>query len=166
MTTITLGGNAIHTSGSLPEVGSDAPDFQLTKNDLSDVSLKDFSGKKIVLNIFPSLDTGVCAASVRRFNSEAGNLDNTVILGVSVDLPFAHKRFCEAEGIENVITLSDLRNKDFGENYGVRIVDGPLAGVFSRAIIVVGTDGKVVYTQQVPEIKQEPDYEDVLNALR
>ncbi len=166
MATITLGGNAIHTSGSLPEVGSDAPDFLLTKNDLSDVSLKDFSGKKIILNIFPSLDTGICAASVRRFNSEAGNLDNTVVLGVSVDLPFAHSRFCEAEGIENVITLSDLRNKDFGENYGVRIVDGPLAGVFSRAIVIVGTDGKVVYTQQAPEIKQEPDYEAALNALR
>ena len=166
MATITLGGNAIHTSGSLPEVGSDAPDFLLTKNDLSDVSLKDFSGKKIILNIFPSLDTGICAASVRRFNSEAGNLDNTVVLGVSVDLPFAHSRFCEAEGIENVITLSDLRNKDFGENYGVRIVDGPLAGIFSRAIVIVGTDGKVVYTQQAPEIKQEPDYEAALNALR
>jgi thiol peroxidase len=166
MATITLGGNAIHTSGSLPEVGSDAPDFLLTKNDLSDVSLKDFSGKKIILNIFPSLDTGICAASVRRFNSEAGNLDNTVVLGVSVDLPFAHSRFCEAEGIENVITLSDLRNKDFGENYGVRIVDGPLAGVFSRAIVIVGTDGKVVYTQQAPDIKQEPDYEAALNALR
>ncbi len=165
MAAITLGGNAINTSGSLPAIGTNAPDFLLTKNDLSDVTIKDFSGKNIVLNIFPSLDTGICAASVRRFNAEAGNLDNTVVLCISVDLPFAHNRFCEAEGIDNVVTLSDLRNKDFGEKYSVRIVDGPLAGVFSRAIVIVNTEGKVIYSEQVPEIKQEPNYEAALKVL-
>ena len=166
MATITLGGNAIHTSGTLPAVGSPAPDFLLTKNDLSDAALQDYSGKKVVLNIFPSLDTGVCADSVRRFNSEASKLDNTEVLCISADLPFAHNRFCEAEGIENVTTLSDLRNKDFGEKYGLRIVDGPLEGVLARAIVVLNEDGDVIYTEQVPEIKQEPDYDTAIAALK
>lgn len=165
MASITLGGNTINTSGTLPAVGSKAPDFLLTKNDLSDVTLSDYSGKKVILNIFPSLDTGVCAASVRRFNSEAAERDNTEVLCISADLPFAHERFCEAEGIDKVTTLSDLRKKDFGDKYGVQIVDGPLEGVFSRAIVVVDESGTVTYTEQVPEIKQEPDYESALNAL-
>ena len=166
MATITLGGSPINTSGTLPAVGSQAPDFLLTKNDLSDVTLKDFASKKVILNIFPSLDTGICAASVRRFNVEASKLGNTEILCVSADLPFAHNRFCDAEKIENVVNLSDLRNKDFGEKYGVRIVDGPLAGVLARSVVVLDENGKIVYTEQVPEIKQEPDYESAIAALK
>lgn len=165
MATITLKGNEIHTVGDLPAVGSAAPDFTLVKSDLSDASLGDFAGKKVVLNIFPSLDTAVCAASVRRFNAEASKLDNTVVLCVSRDLPFAHSRFCAAEGLENVVSLSEMRGPGFGDAYGVRITDGPLAGLMSRAVVIVGADGKVVYTEQVPEIAQEPDYEAALRAL-
>lgn len=165
MAEIKLKGNPIHTSGELPAVGSQTPDFVLTKTDLSDVSLKDFVGKRIVLNIFPSIDTSVCAASVRKFNEEAQKLDNTVVLCVSLDLPFAHDRFCGAEGLDNVIPVSELRRRAFGEDYGVRIVDGPLAGLFSRAVVVIDENGKIVYTEQVPEIAQEPNYEAALKAL-
>lgn len=165
MATITLKGNPIHTCGQLPNVGSNAPDFLLTKTDLSDVSLKDFAGKRIVLNIFPSLDTPVCATSIRKFNAEAGKLNNTVVLCVSVDLPFAHSRFCVAEGLQNVVSASELRHRVFGEAYGVRVIDGPLAGLLSRAVVVIDETGKVIYTEQVPEIAQEPNYEAALNVL-
>jgi len=165
MASITLKGNPINTVGNLPEVGATAPDFNLTKTDLSDFSLSEFSGKTVILNIFPSLDTPTCAASVRKFNVEASKLDNTVVVCASVDLPFAHKRFCTTEGIENVVSASELRARAFGEDYGVRIADGPLAGVFSRAVVVIDGSGKVKYTQQVPEIVDEPDYSAVLSAL-
>lgn len=166
MAQITLKGNPINTNGNLPTVGSDAPDFLLTKTDLSDVSLKDFAGKNVILNIFPSIDTPVCATSTRKFNEEASNLDNTVVVCVSADLPFAHGRFCGAEGIENVVSTSQLRNSDFGSNYGCTIVDGPLAGLLSRAIVVVDGNGKIAYTEQVPEIAQEPNYEAAMNAVK
>ena len=166
MTKITLKGNSIQTAGNLPAIGSQAPDFKLTKTDLSDATLKDFAGKKVILNIFPSLDTSVCAASVRKFNSEAEKLPNTVVLCVSRDLPFAHSRFCTTEGIKNVISLSELRDDSFSKAYGVKIVDGPLAGVLSRAVVVLDTTGKVVYAEQVPEITQEPDYAAALNAVK
>ncbi|HIJ83544.1 MAG: tpx thiol peroxidase (atypical 2-Cys peroxiredoxin) [Magnetococcales bacterium] len=165
MANIKLKGNAIHTCGNLPAVGVAAPDFNLTKTDLSDVSLKDFAGKKVVLNIFPSIDTPVCAASVRRFNEAASKLSNTVVLCISLDLPFAHSRFCGAEGLNNVISVTELRTRGFGEVYGVRVVDGPLAGLFSRAIVIIDAMGKVSYTEQVPEITQEPDYSKALAAL-
>ncbi|MBF0133646.1 MAG: thiol peroxidase [Magnetococcales bacterium] len=165
MAHIKLKGNPFNTCGTLPSVGAAAPDFQLTKTDLSDVSLKDFAGKKIVLNIFPSIDTPVCAASVRHFNEAVSKLSNTVVLCISLDLPFAHDRFCGAEGLKNVISVSELRKRGFGEAYGVRIIDGPLAGLFSRAIVIVNAAGKVSYTEQVPEITQEPDYAKALAAL-
>ena len=166
MATITLKGNPIHTCGELPKVGTKAPDFVLVKADLSDVSLADFKGKKKILNIVPSLDTGVCAASAKRFNDEMKKLQNVVVLTISMDLPFAQDRFCKAEHVENVITLSDMRSKNFGKLYGVEIVDGPLAGLLSRAIVVLDENDTVVYTQQVPEIAQEPDYEKALAAVR
>ena len=166
MATITFKGTPINTIGNLPAAGSAAPDFSLTKGDLSDVSLKDFEGKKKLLNIVPSLDTGVCAMSARKFNQEAAKVPNTVILTISCDLPFAQSRFCSAEGIDSIITLSEMRNRKFGEDYGVRIVEGPLAGLLSRAIVVLNENNKVVYTEQVPEIAQEPDYEKALEALK
>jgi len=165
MAEITLKGNPIHTCGKLPAVGSQAADFVLTKTDFADVSLQNFAGKKIVLNIFPSIDTPVCATSVRRFNAEAVKLNNAVVLCVSVDLPFAHSRFCGAEGLQNVIPVSELRKRKFGEDYGVRIIDGPLAGLFSRAVVIIDEKGKVIYTEQVPEIAQEPNYEAALKVL-
>ncbi len=165
MATITLKGNPIHTVGTLPEIGSQASDFKLTKTDLSDAGLADFKGKRVVLNIFPSLDTEVCATSVRKFNAEAEKLENTVVLCASLDLPFAHSRFCSTEGLENVISLSELRDRRFGESYGVRIADGPLAGLFSRAVIIIDENGNVIYTEQVPEIVQEPNYEAALKIL-
>ena len=165
MAKITLKGNPINTCGTLPAVGSQAADFVLTKTDFADVSLQNFAGKKIVLNIFPSIDTPVCATSVHRFNAEAVKLKNTVVLCVSVDMPFAHNRFCGAEGMQNVIPGSELRKRKFGEDYGVRIIDGPLAGLFSRAVVIIDEKGKVIYTEQVPEIAQEPDYEAALKAL-
>ena len=165
MAEITLKGNKINTVGSLPAVGTSAPDFVLTKTDLSDLRLGDLSGKKVVLNIFPSLDTEVCAASVRRFNSEAQSMDNTVVVCASLDLPFAHGRFCTAEGLENVVSASELRERNFGNDYGVRIVDGPLAGLLSRAVVVLDEGGKVIDTEQVPEIVEEPNYEAALQAL-
>ena len=166
MAKITFKNNPINTIGTLPAVGSKAPDFKLTKTDLSDVSLKDFAGKKIILNIFPSIDTGVCATSVRKFNTEAANVPNTVIVGVSKDLPFAHKRFCGAEGISGVVTTSDLREGSFGKAYGVTMSEGPLAGLFSRSIVVIDEKGTVKYTEQVPEITQEPDYNKALAAAK
>lgn len=166
MAEITLKGNPINTSGDLPAVGSDAPDFVLTKADLSDVSLGDFAGKTKILSIVPSLDTPVCQASTRRFNTEAASLDDTVVLTVSRDLPFAQKRFCETEGIENCIAVSEMRNRGFGEAYGMEIIDGPLAGALGRAIVVIDRDDKVVYTELVPEIAQEPNYDAALAAAR
>lgn len=166
MAQITLEGNSIETVGNLPDTGSQAPSFTLTKTDLSDCSLSDFAGKNVVLNIFPSLDTSVCAASVRRFNAEASSLDNTVVLCISADLPFAHQRFCESEGLERVIPLSVFRSPDFGTAYGVTIADPPLNGLLSRAVVVIDPTGKIIYTEQVPEITQEPDYEKALAVLR
>ena len=166
MATITLKGNEIHTLKDLPKIGEIAPDFKLTTTDLSEKSLSDFKGKKVVLNIFPSLDTPTCAMSVRKFNEEAAKLENTVVLCISKDLPFAHGRFCSTEGIENVVSLSEFKNDDFGRNYGVKIIDGPLEGLFSRAVVVLDEEGKVVYTQQVPEIVDEPDYEKAIEALK
>jgi len=166
MAKITLKGNPINTCGELPSIGSQATNFVLTKTDLSDVSLGDLKGKRVILNIFPSIDTDVCAASVRHFNAEANALENTVVLCVSLDLPFAHARFCGAEGLSNVESVSEMRNHDFGEQYGVRITDGPLAGLLSRAVVVLDENGTVTYTEQVPDIVQEPDYEAALNAVR
>ena len=165
MATITFKGSPTETSGALPDIQTKAPAFTLAKTDLSDVSLHAFAGKRIVMNIFPSIDTPVCAASTRRFNEEAGKLDNTVVLCISADLPFAHNRFCEAEGLKNVIPLSVFRSGDFGKDYGVTITSGPLAGLLSRAIIIIDRDGKVIYTEQVPEIAQEPDYDAALAVL-
>lgn len=164
MATITFKGNAINTAGKLPEVGSKAPDFKLVKSDLSEASLADYKGKKVILNIFPSLDTSVCAASVRKFNAEAEKQPNTVVLCISRDLPFAHTRFCSVEGLKNVVSLSEFRDDSFSKAYGVKITDGPLAGLHSRAIVVVDENGTVKYTEQVPEIAQEPDYEKALKA--
>ncbi|OPZ58934.1 MAG: Thiol peroxidase [Synergistetes bacterium ADurb.Bin520] len=166
MATVKLHGNTIHTSGELPKPGAQAPDFVVVKADLSDVSLASFAGKKKILNIVPSLDTGVCAASAKRFNDEIKKLSDTVVLTISMDLPFAQDRFCKAENITNVITLSDMRKKDFGRKYGVEIVDGPLAGVFARAVVALDAQNKVVYTQLVPEITQEPDYAKALAAVK
>jgi thiol peroxidase len=165
MSKITLKGNAINTVGELPSVGSAAPDFHLVKTDLSEVTLADFAGKTLVLNIFPSVDTAVCAASVRRFNAALDKLNGVSVLCISADLPFAHARFCGAEGLEKVLSVSDLRDKSFGERYGVTIVDGPLSGLLSRAVVVVNGKGKVTYIQQVPEITQEPDYDAALAAV-
>jgi thiol peroxidase len=166
MAKITLKGNAVQTSGELPKVGSQAPDFVLVKADLSDVGLAAYKGKKKILNIVPSLDTGTCAASAKRFNDEVKKLSDTVVLTVSEDLPFAQDRFCKAENITNVVTLSNMRKKDFGKKYGVEIIDGPLAGLLSRAIVVLDASDKVVYTEQVPEITQEPNYEKALAAVK
>lgn len=165
MANITLKGNPIHTVGELPSVGSRLPDFTLTKTDLSDVTLSDFKGKRLVLNIFPSLDTAVCATSVRKFNALAEKHENTVVLCISKDLPFAHSRFCATEGLNNVVSLSELRNSNFGKDYGVTILDSPLAGLMSRAV-VVAENGMVVYREQVPDIVEEPDYATALAVLR
>jgi len=166
MAQVTLGGNPIHTNGELPAVGAKAPDFKLTSGDLKDLTLADFKGKKKILNIVPSLDTPVCATSTRKFNETAGKLPNTVVLVVSADLPFASSRFCTTEGLQNVTTLSLMRDKNFAKDYGVLIQDGPLAGVCARAVVVVDESDKVVYKQLVPEIKQEPDYEKALAAAK
>ena len=165
MAAITLGGNPIHTSGELPKVGSKLADFKLVKNDLSIADLSTFAGKKLVLNIFPSIDTGTCATSVRKFNESASNLANTTVLCISRDLPFAQKRFCGAEGLENVVNLSDFQEGAFGKNNGLEIIDGPLAGLHSRAIIVVDENGTITHTEQVGEIANEPNYETDLAAL-
>lgn len=165
MANVTLGGNPLHTSGELPANGSHAADFSLVNNDLGTTSLENFKGKKLILNIFPSLDTGTCAASVREFNKKAAGLDNTTVLCISRDLPFAQKRFCGAEGIENVVTLSDYRDGSFGKNYGLELVDGPLQGLHARSVVVLDENHNVVYTELVPEIKNEPNYESALAAL-
>jgi len=165
MASITLGGNPVHTSGELPAVGSKLADFKLVQNDLSVASLSNFAGKKLVLNIFPSVDTGTCAASVRKFNESAGGLENTTVLCISRDLPFAQKRFCGAEGLENVVNLSDFQEGSFGKANGLEITDGPLAGLHSRAIIVVDANGTITHTEQVAEIANEPNYEAALAAL-
>lgn len=165
MTQITLQGTPIETIGELPAVNTPAPAFTLTRTDLSNASLSDFSGQTVVLNIFVSLDTSICAASVRRFNTEVSSLDNTVVLCVSSDLPFAHQRFCEAEGLEKVIPLSVFRSPEFGKDYGVKITTGPLTGLLARSIVIIDKDGKVIYTEQVPEIAQDPDFEAALQAL-
>ncbi|MFN3431987.1 MAG: thiol peroxidase [Candidatus Sericytochromatia bacterium] len=166
MASITLKGNPLRTAGELPAVGSAAPAFTLTGADLKDVTLADFAGQQVVLNIFPSIDTGICASSVRRFNETAAGLANTVVLSVSMDLPFALKRFCGAEGIERLVPLSAFRHPGFGQAYGVTIAEGGMQGLFARAVVVIGTDGQVAYTEQVPEIGQEPDYDKALAALR
>lgn len=165
MASITFKGTPVHTEGDLPKEGTKAPDFKLTRTDLSDVSLKDFSGRKKILNIVPSLDTGTCAASAKRFEKEVAKLDDTVVLTISRDLPFAAGRFCKSEGIENVVTLSQLRDDGFGKRYGVTMTDGPLAGLLSRAVVVVNEQDEVIYTQQVPEIADEPDYDQALAAI-
>lgn len=165
MATITLGGNPIKTNGELPQTGSKAPQFQLVKNDLSTASLSDFAGSRLVLNIFPSIDTSTCATSVRTFNAKASALDNTKVLCISRDLPFAQKRFCGAEGLENVINLSDFNSGAFGKDYGLEITEGPLAGLHSRVVIVIDENGMVKYAEQVPEIADEPNYESALASL-
>jgi len=165
MAKITFKGSSVNTAGDLPRVGAEAPEFTLVKTDLSEVSLAEFKGKKVVLNIFPSVDTGVCAASVRRFNAEASKQNNAVVLCISRDLPFAHARFCGAEGLDNVISLSEYKDEVFSQNYGVRMSDGPLVGLLSRAVVVVDENGKVIHSEQVDDIVNEPDYEAALKAL-
>jgi thioredoxin-dependent peroxiredoxin len=166
MANITFKGNPVATIGELPAVGSPAPAFTLTNVDLSALSNQDLAGKNVVLNIFPSIDTGVCATSVRKFNEQAAALPNTVVVCVSKDLPFAMKRFCGAEGIDQVKTASWFRGPDFGKAYGVTMNDGPLAGLFARAVVVMDATGKVVHTELVPEIAQEPNYEQAISAVR
>ena len=165
MASITLGGNPIHTSGELPKVGTKLADFKLIQNDLSIASLGSFSGKKLVLNIFPSIDTGTCATSVRKFNETAAKLENTAVLCISRDLPFAQKRFCGAEGIENVENLSDFQEGSFGKANGLEIAEGALKGLHSRVIIVTDADGTILHTEQVSEIANEPNYEAALAVL-
>lgn len=160
-----LGPNDANTIGDLPAVGSLAPNFMLTSTDIKDVAFQDFSGKNLVLNIFPSVDTGVCSASVREFNKRVTAVDNTVVLCISKDLPFAQKRFCGAEGIDRAILLSDFRNRGFGKTYGVELLDGGFAGLFARAVVVIDPSGKVKYTELVPQIGQEPNYEAALKAI-
>jgi thiol peroxidase len=166
MATITHKGSTIHTSGELPKVGSKAPDFSLTTGELADVSLRDFAGKVKILSLVPSLDTSTCALSAKKFDAQAGRLEGVVVLNVSRDLPFAQSRFCKAEGIGSVIPLSDLRDRSFGKAYGAEILDGRLAGLLARAIVVLDASDRVVYTQQVPEISSEPDYAAALEAAR
>jgi len=166
MAQITLRGNPIHTNGELPAVGTAAPGFTLVDKDLKEISLKDLAGKKVVLNIFPSIDTPVCSVSVRRFNTEIQKCDKAVAVCASMDLPFAHARFCGAEGLEHVVSASAFRHREFGERYGVRITDGPLKDLLARAVVVLDAQGRVVYTQLVPEIAQEPDYAAALKALK
>ena len=165
MATVTLGGNPVKTSGELPKIGSQAPEFKLVKNDLSIVSLADYAGIKLVLNIFPSVDTGTCAASVRKFNESASTLENTKVLCISRDLPFAQKRFCGAEGLENVENLSDFKTGSFGKDYGLELSESVLAGLHSRVVLVLDENGVVKYAEQVSEIADEPNYEAALATL-
>jgi thiol peroxidase len=165
MAKITLKGNQVNTSGELPLNGSTAPGFILVKSDLSMLSLSDLKGTKLLLNIFPSLDTSVCANSVRRFNQLASEMKNVKVLAISKDLPFAHSRFCSTEGINNLITLSGFRDTDFGKDYGIEIKDGLFTGLYARSIVIIDEAGKIVYTQLVPEISVEPDYNSALKAL-
>ena len=167
MLTVTFKGEIkVNTNGLLPAAGSAAPDFTLVKSDLSEISLTDLKGKKVILNIFPSIDTGVCATSIRRFNKEAASLPDTVVLGISADLPFASGRFCAAEGIDNVITASVFRNPDFAKNYGVLMENGPLKGLLARSVVVIGADGIVKYSELVPEITTEPNYIAAIAAVK
>lgn len=165
MASIILSGNPVNTNGELQKAGTKAPDFQLVTNNLSIVSLSDFAGTKLVLNIFPSIDTPTCATSVRKFNAEAGNLANTKVLCISRDLPFAQRRFCGTEGLENVINLSDFNTGNFGKDYGLEFVDGAFVGLHSRAVIVIDENGVIQYTEQVPNTSDEPNYEAALAAL-
>lgn len=165
MSTVTLGGNPVHTNATLPAVGSVAPQFQLVGSDLSDVSLQDFIGQRVILNIFPSIDTATCATSVRTFNKMANDLENTKVLCISRDLPFAQKRFCGSEGLENVVNLSDFRDGSFGDNYGLTLTDSALKGLHARAIVVVDENGVVTHTELVSEIANEPNYEAALKSL-
>lgn len=165
MATVTLGGNPVKTSGELPKIGSQAPEFKLVKNDLSIVSLADYAGIKLVLNIFPSVDTGTCAASVRKFNESASTLENTKVLCISRDLPFAQKRFCGAEGLENVENLSDFKTGSFGKDYGLELSESVLAGLHSRVVLVLDENGVVKYAEQVSEIADEPNYDAALASL-
>ena len=166
MAKITFKGSPVSTIGDLPATGRPAPAFQLTKVDLAALTNQDLLGKNVVLNIFPSIDTGVCATSVRKFNQQAASLPNTTVVCVSKDLPFAQKRFCGAEGIDKVMTASWFRGQDFGKDYGVTMTDGPLAGLFARAVVVIDKTGRVVHSELVPEIAQEPNYEAALQAAR
>lgn len=166
METVYLNGTPCHTYGTMPAVGEKAPCYSLVDKSLKEISCKDFEGRRVVLNVFPSLDTPVCAASVRRFNVEAAGLDSTSVVCVSMDLPFAMERFCSANGIENVVVASAFRSPLFAQEYGLQIVDGPLAGLLARAIIVLDEDRKVVYSQLVDEITHEPDYEAAIAALK
>ena len=166
MATVTLGGNKVNLKGTFPAVGSEAPAFTLVKSDLSELSLQELKGKRVVLNIFPSLDTKICAMSVRKFNTMATEMPNTIVLAISKDLPFAHARFCTTEGIDHLIPLSAFRDTKFGEDYGVAITDGALAGLLARAVIVLDEKGKVIYEELVPEITTEPDYEAALAVLK
>ena len=163
---VTLAGNPITIEGAFPKPGEKAPDFSLVNKDLKDVTLKDFAGKKKVLNIVPSLDTPVCAMSTRKFNEKASNMDNTAVLIIAADLPFAMSRFCEIEGLDKVVTLSTMRGSEFMKNYGVGIVDGPLAGITARAVLVLDENNTVTHAELVPEIKDEPDYDAALAALQ
>ena len=165
MASITLGGNPVNTIGNLPSNNTTAPDFSLTKTDLSMASLESYKGNKVVMNIFPSVDTGTCATSVKQFNTEAAALDNTKVLCISRDLPFAQQRFCGAENIENVEMLSDFNNGQFGKDYGLEFSDGALNGLHSRCIVVLDTNGKVVHTEQVSEIVDEPNYKAAIEAV-
>ena len=165
MSTTAFQGTPVHTVGELPAVGGQAPDFELVGKDLSTITLKSLRGRRVVLNIFPSLDTGVCATSVRTFNKLAAGLDNTTVLAVSKDLPFAAERFCVAEGIENVVPASAFSKHSFS-NYGVLMTDGPLAGLLARSVVVIDENGTVVYNQLFPEIGNEPDYDDAVAALK
>ncbi len=165
MAQITVGGNPVNTCGDLPRTGVPAPDFLLTKPDLTDITVNDVKGKIVVMNIFPSIDTPVCSMSVRKFNDSITRFPNTLLLAISLDLPFAHQRFCETEGIKNVISASELRHREFGNLYGLRMTEGPLAGLLARAVIILDEGGTVRYTQLVPEIKEEPDYEAVFAFL-
>ena len=165
MATVSLAGNPINTKGNLPSVGSIAPNFELTKDDLSDVTLNDYKGSRVIMNIFHSIDTGTCAASVRQFNKEASELDNVKILCISKDLPFAMARFCGAEGIDNVETLSDFRDGNFGINYNLTYTDGPIRGLLARSIIVLDENAKILHTEQVYEVVEEPNYKAALEAL-
>lgn len=165
MAIVTLKGTPANTSGSLPEIGTKAPNFTLVKNDLSTVSLSDYKGKAVVLNIFPSIDTGTCAQSVRQFNKELNTIEDITVLCISRDLPFAQARFCGAEGLDNVINLSDFRDNSFGKAYGLDFIDGPLHGLHSRAIVVIDENGIITHTEQVPEIVDEPNYKAAFEAL-
>jgi thiol peroxidase len=166
MSKVTLKGNLVNTIGELPVVGSKAPEFSLVGSNLSDVKSADFQGRRVVLNIFPSLDTATCAASVRRFNVEASKLTDAAVVCISKDLPFAHGRFCTTEGIANVVSASEFRSNSFGKNYGVMITDGPLQGLMARAVVVLDKDGTVLHSQLVSEITEEPDYQSALDSLK